>query len=317
MYKGRIGIWTLAIVISVIVSFLVTNVPKWFHTDDITVTVQCKDDMVLGDMLTQDNVNSFKFVTTESGGDVVIAGEDVTSLDGYDKIITMHSPLVLYFNSYIDDYNAGVIGVVSGIVYKMDLKTILTAMESGKEWADLGINGKVVSGKVNLCIPNESCGYYNDIVELFYFTLNDGHTLTDETRASLKARVDAIIEKCEKVVDIKQSIVDDCKKKDNSNRVYIGPEYLAIRHGGYIAIRGNRNSGLDHSYHPVYMNHHMFVRANLFVKTGDDGVGEDIVNLIKDKFTNKDDFVRTSGWRVQNETFDIRKVKSFLLSNPY
>lgn len=317
MYKGRVGIWITVLVVCFAISFFATNIPKWFHTDNLTLSVHLEEDTVLADVMTNEKIDSFKFLANSTNGDIIITSFVTNELTGYNKIATLHSPLVLYFNSYVDEHSGGFVNVVKDAVYKIDLKTVLTAMSEDKEWSSLGMSDKVVSGTVRLCIPNESCGYYNDVVELFYITLNNGNVPTDAERTELKSKVDSLIAKCEKVTDINQSILNDCKEKKNSNRVYIGPEYLCVRNAGYYCARSNKNNSYYQSYYPVYMTNHTFLKANVFARITEDDSMNSVINDFKNVVIGDKDFFSSVGWRIENGTVDIRDVKSCLMSNPY
>ena len=173
------------------------------------------------------------------------------------------SPLVLYVIKQVDNYSDGFIQDDNNSYYlRINLRTILLAMEDGSTWQDIGISRKVVDGKVTLSIPDQNDWTYPQVVELFYLTLNGGQTPTEEQRVELHPRVEKLLSKCNKCPQIAQAIADEAANPSEGYKVFLAPEYL------YMTSKGMGASDTQYTFVPVYFTKTVHVTANAYLKTG-------------------------------------------------
>lgn len=309
MYKGRVGIWITVILCCTLISGLFKWVPTWFESNDLTVNIEIKQDDGLSEVLSRNKINGYRLNLKDKDSDIIIS-DGMDKVSGYTKIEDkLFSPLVMYIRADIDDHPEGLIKMgTNSYAFKIDLYTVLDAMEKGKEWEDLGFSNKIIKGPVTIYIPNEQASYYNQVVELFYLTLNNGEIPDGETKEVLKPRVDNLIAKCVKVVDINQAVYEEYKKSSTNHKVFIGPEYLYRRGAEYSMSRN-----YEDSFQPVYFMKTVTLYADIFVKEAEDGN-----NLDKfiEKITEKDKFMSCTGWRVEDSTFDISHINSAYIKEP-
>lgn len=301
MYKGRLGTWALAIIMCLVVSFAMEWVPVLFKSDDLNISIDLNNDTDMAQILSNTKINKIKLYVNNENSEVLITTNDMVNTEGYTVYKDMlYSPIVMYARG-VYSYDDGFISVVgSSYVHRVDLYSILTAMEQGKEWKDLGFNKYVANGPITLYIPNEQCVYYNDVVELFYITLNNGKVPDDETRAELTQRVSNILAKCHMVADVGQAINDEYADPSKEHKVFIGPEYLYQR--GKTNVMG-KSSDSSSKFAPVYFQTTLYLTANIYVKNveSDENIGTKLIENMK----AKPDFLNWTGWRVKNSTFDL------------
>lgn len=227
MYKSRFSTWLFILMLALAGNWVACNWDTYFHAYSVYSDV--------GDVQTDvqinafDSLTNFKTVSVKADADVVIAKHSDAVIDGYTKHEKLlYSPLVMYawnantqnsgYSMYVDNKMFSIMSV--------DFNTFLTAFENDKSYRDIGINA---DGKIAIGIPDETNLCYNDIVELFYVTLNDNKIPTDGERMALKERVNAIIDKCSKFMNVKQQL--EHVKKENKDKsydmVFIAPEMIA------------------------------------------------------------------------------------------
>ena len=220
----------------------------------------------------------------------------------------LFSPLVLFAVQDVADYPDGFIKVpTSSTAFRVDLYTILTAIENGKNWEDIGVNKNVVNGAVTLYIPNEMNSYYSKVVDLFYMTFNNGEIPSEERRAELEKKVNNVLSKCHKIPDITQGVYEEKENNTKEGKVFIGPEYLYKRGSNY-----SMGTSYDDSYRPVHFMKTIFVYSNVFVKEVTAEVdGEevkDFASKLVEEMKKDSDFFDKTGWRIKNSTFELGYV---------
>lgn len=319
MYKGRLEVWVFVLSICCLISFFIEKIPVWTHTDDISISIDVKSDTDMAEHIINKDINHFRYVSKTENSDLIIRSSSEEQIEGYRKLSNvLYSPIVMYVNSDMQKYSDKDSGFIkltennsSYNTYRIDLYDVLVAMEKGKEWSSLNINKNIVKGTIRLTIPNKHCSYYEDIVDLFYFTLNNYKVPTEKERAKLKNRVDKIIGKCDTVSDIHQAIIDECKDCKNQ-KVFIGPEYLCVRNGK--AFLGNRS--YNDSFAPIYFSKHTFVTADIYIKEHTDKTKNEIVNKFEKNIYKNEEFMENIGWRIKNSTFDVTKIHGYMINNP-
>ena len=309
MFKGRLGMWISALIAFSLIQGMIAFAPTWFESKDLTVSVSVAVDGDLDEPISSQKINGYKLRHQNDNAGVIIADEEV-EMAGYTKYDKyLQSPLVLYApNLYYYDDSFIRVHPNSTSCHKIDLMAILEAIENGAEWESLGVNSKVANGTVTLYIPNDRCAYYDDIVELFYITLNNGKVPVEEERNTLTERVDAILSKCHMVPDIKQAILDEYNNHTKEHKVFIAPEYLYQRSGTATGTNANQ-------FMPVYFFDTVYLTADVYVKNEDSenaSIGEEFVNVIREK----SNFMYYTGWRVKNHVFNLDSLSNVYLNTP-
>jgi len=308
MLKSRIGIWIFVIILCIGGTYLIDNVPKWLETTEINISSEVPDSNIAESTL--DNRYGGYRVKTKSGDYDVIFSVSNEEKEGYNiKENLIYTPMVMYVESYVDDYEGGFINAEGdNNRKKIDLYTVLNAMEKGQNWGDIGVHEKVVKDKITLYIPNEKSWFYPAVEDLFYMTINNGKMPTEEERIALKERVDKILDRCEMVADISQAVYDEYNDESKSGKVFIAPESL------YLTSNGMSNAGNYNKFVPVYFTQTTFIYANAYLKNDykDTNIAEDFVKTIQ----NKKNFMKDTGWRVKDSVFDIHDVSSRFIKVP-
>ena len=309
MYKGRVGIWITVILCCALITGLFKWVPTWFESNDLNVKIEMQNDSGMSETLSRNKINGYRLNLTDKDAEIIISDKS-DSISGYTKIENkLFSPLVMYMLADIDDHPEGLIKMgTNSYAFKVDLYTLLEAMENSKEWEDIGFSNKIIKGPVTIHIPNEQASYYNRVVDLFYLTLNKGEIPDNDTKEALKPRVDKLLEKCVKVVDVNQAVYEEYKKSSTNHKVFIGPEYLFRRGAEYSMSRQNEDS-----FQPVYFVKTVTLYADIFVKDIEDNNN---LNRFIEKITEKDAFMSKTGWRVEDSTFDIGYISSAYIKEP-
>ena len=308
MLRSRIGIWIMVIILCIGGTYLIDNVPKWMDTTEINIYSEVEDANVAENIL-DNRYGDYRVKTTGGEYDIIITNSTEAKTGYTLKENMLYTPMVMYVCGQVDNHENGFIKE-EGHNYrkKIDLYTVLVAMERNLNWDDIGVQDQVVKDKIILYIPSERSWYYSAVEDLFYLTLNGGEMPSDEERTNLKERVDKIIDKCEKVPDVAKAIYDEYSDGSKSGKVFIGPESL------FLTGNGMNNSGSTNRFVPIYFTKTTFLYANIYLKTNYSGVNiaEDFVKTIQ----TKKGFMEDIGWRVKDSTFDIQKVSSRFIKVP-
>jgi len=311
MFKGRIGIWISVLLCCSLITGLIKWVPTWFQEYETTISIEIDKDGDFNEQISDKLFGDFKMRTRNSGGDIIISdkGKD---FDGYTKYENMlYSPIVMYVVADIYDHPDGFIKVSNNSnAFKADLYSILVGIEDGKEWKDLGVSNKIAKGPVTLYIPNEQSGYYDDVIDLFYLTLNNGNIPSEDEKANLANRVNNIVSKCTKVVDITQSVYDEFKNPSTNHKIFIGPEFLYQR-----GSESSMSRNYDDSFQIVYLTKTITLYADMFIKDMQTEEEIDTSSFI-DEIQENGKFMDVTGWRVQDSTFDVSGISYVYIKEP-
>ena len=309
MFKGRIGIWISVLVAAIVLQFLVIRVPVWLESDDVIMSVSVDKDADLNDVLANSRICKINITLRDSDPDIIITEKNEVHVN-YEKYSDfIYSPLVMYATnvSYDDE---GFIGVPSSSnCYKVDLKNILIAMQDGKEWKDLGFNKDVINGKITLYIPSEDCAYYENVVDLFYLTLNNGKDVDAATKEQLEPKVKELLKKCKTVSDMSQAIEEEAENESKTHKVFIGPEYLYQRDSSTFSAES------DYKFRPVYFKNTVYLKANVYVKkstTDDKTAATRFVNNMQESYK----FLSYVGWRTKDSVYDVHSSGYVYINNP-
>ena len=322
MFKGKIKIWIMILIACVVLqnvrpvlSHIVVRMAVNLH---VTAQSNVKSD---NNFVNLTNGTSFgdSTINYKDSGDFDIIIEDGGASDktGYVHYKNyFYSPLVMYVRSKVTDNTTGFSKASGYNPTSIDLTTVLEAMEEGKKWEELGVHDSVLGGTIKLTIPNERTFWYPQVVELFYYALNNYNVPTTLEREQLAPRVETLLNKCEKISDIAQAIRDDYNNPTTFHKAFIGPEYLYIRGDRELRI-SNRNS-----YFPVYFPSTVAVTLDLFTKQIEGSVDRtgiiydennkpngkyDVGTRLKYNFEKNNTIFVHVGYRVLNMEFDITK----------
>lgn len=316
MFKGRLGIWILVLVIAFAATFFYTHIPIWAEKTEVTAYVDVTEDKDFDSFLTSFKLKKHLLVKSENMNSDIIFSDNIEEKEGYEKINgALYSPIVAFVSANVQKYPEGFVRPSSdSTIRQVDLKSILEGVEEGLTWDKLGVNTKVVKETVILTIPNESSEYYDDVVELFYLTLNNGKILTDEDRENLRPRVEYILNKCNKVVSILDAILSEHEKPSVNGKFFIAPEFLYKRLGNSVDYKQHNNCFL-----PVYFLTNHSLEASIFLKESYDGerVSLNFYNILKEDDGNE--IFRRTGWRVKGNplTYTSILMKSVLMKSVY
>lgn len=301
MFKGRLGVWILTLLIAIGGPWLYKQIPIWLHTDNVVVASELTNIDML-EAMSQEKFGHFKVQTTTETPDVIFS-TDNTVRSGYECIENaVTSPLVLYVIQGVDNHKNGFIQDDNNQYYlRINLRTILEAIEDNATWQDIGINKKVLEGKVTLHIPDANDWCYPKVVELFYLTLNGGVTPTEDQRAEMKDRVDAILSRCRKCPSIAQAIADEATNPSDDHKAFLAPEYL------FITSKGMGANSTTH-FVPVYLTKTVHIAANAYLKTGYTDI--DLSHELLKAMQSSKAFMSVTGWRIKDSKFDITSAWS-------
>ena len=313
MFKGKLGLWIILLVVCILAQFLIVNIPVWMHTDSIFMSFDIDSDNEMLQCLVDKKIDKMVVKSSDSENDIIITDQKIATLNGYTKYSDyIWSPMVMYASGVYNN-NEGLIGVPkTDNCYKIDFLSVLTAMENGDDWQSLGIHKDVANGPVILYIPNEQCHYFDDVVELFYLTLNKGSVPNEQEREALKERVDSLISKCHKVSDISQAVYDEYDEETKEHKVFIGPEYLYKRGKSYSMDYGGNNHS---SFRPIYFMNTVYLKADVYtrnVENEDFDIGLKFVTSMK----NNTDWFKATGWRVRSYTYDLTESSNVYHKDP-
>jgi hypothetical protein len=310
MLKAKVSLWTTVLIILIIASGIIS----WIKTNDlsaiggkeITVSIDSKYSADITNNIADKKIGSYKVKIGNNNPSVIIKDTSDTVMEGYEKHANaVYSPIVLYVRNEAYDHQNGFVTISTkgGIsALKVDLRKILDAMLNEKTWGDIGINEKVAKGTVNLVIPNERSPYWNEIESLFYITMNNDKEPTAEEREALKDTVNKLLNKCEKVYDIEETLIAEVDKPSSNYKVFIGPEYL---------FSTMSYDEMSYSNTDAYMPAYFYKTTNIYMDVFEKEVGNDgyAVNFV-DSLQGTRKWYEHSGFRVVGVTEYYSNTKS-------
>ena len=270
MYKSRFFLWLGIILTLVAGKFFYNMIITWDENHPHYCYYTDVSDPFTNAALNKFNTsNVFEITSNLQNADIIIKVHSEGQIDGYKKYDKLlYTPLVT-FAYEADELGFNKLSETNDVVFYKDLSVILNAIEDGKTFEDIELT-RFIDGPVKLAIPNKSSPYYSLIEELFYEVLNDGEIPTEEERTVLKERVDNLLDKCEKLEDIKTRLVNlknenNISQKKPHDTLYISPEFIAINDSsGAFIIGSNTNSNMG--WYPVYSSSTVAQYFDLYVK---------------------------------------------------
>lgn len=302
MYKGRLKIWAGAISLCVLISLCITAIGKIAESIsykvEVNTQVNVESDERFISRFNEKKLGSYAFHINDDPG-IIFADSSDEVKAGYTKYPELvYSGLVMYVRNSISTNNSGFIPTSPYTSseyhpYKIDLLEVLQAMEESMSWKDLGMSNKVIKGDVTLYIPKETDPWYPSVEELFYITLNNGNIPTEQEREALVPRVDRLLNKCIKVTSVMQGIMEEYAEPSKDYKVFIAPEFLANE--GNCFSKNNTDAFVQ-----VYFQKTVFQYIDVFVKN--DSNLTPFIDFMK----NNPKFMIKTGWRIQNNNYNIR-----------
>ena len=307
MYKGRLSIWIALLAICFGINTMTSLLPKLFESDEVSIYFESTYDLEGKGSLNNKDIGKYEVKIDSQNPDVIFTDKEINNPSEYTKYEdALYTPLVMYMRAYAVDKPDGLILVQpkepTSTPFKIDLNAVLNGMEKDKSWKDLGINNKVAKNKIALTIPNETNSYYESVVELFYLALNNYNMPTEDERTLLKPRVDALIQKCEKVSDISQEIIAEYDDPSTDYKVFIGPEYLYIRGGTEMS------RSYDDAFIPVYFNKTILFNMDMYLKNNHLENQESSSEMFREYIQEKPKLVARLGWRLTNVNFSMDNI---------
>lgn len=315
MFKGKIWTWIIVLAICSLFYWFFNIVVPSFGTDgNIVINSEIKENDTFLNDLKGVKFNKYKSVISTDNPEIVFSLEEQKlGYVKYDNFIS--SPMVLYFPYDIDNHTDGfsIVGKSTSyyVPFKCDLNGILIAIEQGKTWEEVGYSKKVLKGKVQLIIPDESSILYKPTKDLFLRNLYEVESLNEEELKKAENRVKEIMNKCVKVFDVSASLHEAYEKdtfiQKDQTAVIVAPEYL------YTQIGEATSTSYTDSYIPVYPMKSYFISANVFcIETEDTEKIEKYEKVLKN-FKDKSKLYDNTGWRVTDRTYSL----SYIIWNDY
>lgn len=272
MYKSRIQIWLVGLVVGIIISFFCS--PS-FVKGTYTLYTNTTDDFLKNDLTTETFFINAKSTYNKSNADIIIQSSSKEKISGYKKYENyLYSPIIMFINQNCTDTKNGFI-LKNDITY-FNLKKLLVGLENDKTFQDIGFAKKVAEGPIVISIPDESNECYDEVRKLFLLTLDDKTSTVDE----IEKRVDKLLKKCKKVSDPSGEMMRIAKNSYEHNLIFIGPEYYikSDKHESNIVFNSTDKS----DWWSVYPNKTCNVTYDVFVKNDK----EKIFDKIKNNYRN-------------------------------
>lgn len=316
IYRGRFIIWALLFFLVYFYRYVCPALDNWldeaFKDPEISY-ITLDTDYVEFDGFSKVsgyivNDHRLTYVDDEDNCDILVTEKEITD-DSYIKYENaLYTPYVLYFKARAYESSNNLFINLSGSNYTLssclecDLYKILDGMLNDKEWKDIGVSKNVAKGPITLHIPNESSMYWDDVLDIFYITLNAGKDVTEEDKARLQGDIDKILSKCVKERYILNAIqMADAKEPI----VALAPEMFNYHGSDLYKCFGNDNGD---QYKPVYMKITKNIYFNMYIKKqgieGEEDFGDSLMNYIK----SNSYFNARTGFRVKGRTYTVNNI---------
>lgn len=269
MYRSRPFLW-LAAGISIFCIYVLGGLVSCITYEPPVYNVYCDvpDNLFVKNVSdVYDNDFDYNPYNTQDGSDIIIKLASNEQITGYKKYSNyIYSPVVLFArNDCLDDKSGFTVynptSQYSSTAYK-DLYPILTAIEDGKQFADIGISKNVATGPVRITLPAKNSAYYNTVVDVIYATLNDGIP-TETQRKELEPRVNKILDACTYVEDISSTICNLYQTDNKDYALFLAPENaMSISSSAFNTT--NRDAWMS-----VYLTKTLNVSYDVFIRDCD------------------------------------------------
>lgn len=219
------------------------------------------------------NYGYYNYVFNSSETPEAVISEKKEKMEGfkeYEKGI--YSPIILFVNENVlmTDSGFNLSNAEKQIKYQnvtKNLNTILTAIEEGKTWQDLGVNNKCLEGPVTLAVPDIYNPYREIVKDLFIINLTV-EEITEENYNELSERAEKILTKCIQVEDPLSYLVANKGKKV----ITVAPEFIMEDNKDGI-FRGNGHIAeiIEELFTPVYPTRTTAIYYNVYLKNEIEG----------------------------------------------
>lgn len=332
MYKGKIKIWAILIIISLIISnfgIVTSGVGSFFKTTTSNIGTWIENNLGTTEYNTYVKIDEVsltpKFHDYKKSGaklhivsnideaEVIIRNSSDEELEGYTKYSDwFSSPILMYVPSKAYSDDSGFIKnktetTLSTYYYiQKDLKMILEALENDKKYSDIGLDEKIFNTeKVMIAIPNENAECFDEIKLLISLTLNN-YNYEGINDVKLQKRVDNIISKCVKYESANQyldKLIDEGRKAKKP--IVLAPEYIVINS---TSNYDSSNTGNTSTFVCCIPTKTINITYDIFVKDNKDN--ENYYDNLWESFTKKK-FIDRIGLRNKEMDFDIRDRYGF------
>lgn len=299
MLRVRIGLWGLLLGICLSIYGGMAFVNFLFDHTDVNLYVNSNTlDTSMANRLYSSSVDRLSFVQSSKENSSIIIEEESNILPSKYTTYTdyLYSPIVGFVCDSLYDHTEG-FADLGNDAYKINLYDVLMGLNSGKEWQDLGINKKILTGKIQVVIPSENSPYYSYIRDLFAYTLTNKSVL-EESDYTL---ADTILNKCVKVSDIHIRMKSDMDSKEfneeHRSYFYIGPEFLVFNTNSDIYALNNKYGD---AYMAVYFEKTTKLTLDVSIQKDNSNINLDELFISKNREDHS--FSKLSGWRVSDGT---------------
>lgn len=282
MYKGRIWVWSLVLVIAIIISNFSGIKGEYFKpAEKIKVYVDNADSVFAENILNGEKIRGIKFIYADKeNADIIIQKESNEEISGFEKYNNnFYSPFVLInANGTYDFY----VKTIKEDYRKIDFKDYLERIEKGELATSYYFEEEKRNEdeKLALYIPDKSDAYYEDIKKFFLVTLYDTPT-TQKNKNERFARIDKILSKCTQIS------LDEFYDKQ------------LYTHSLYLTTESRR-----YSCSVIYPQKSYSVSYDIYLKKDNKEFNEKFLDIIRN---NKKAF-KKSCFRIKNCTFKCRTL---------
>ncbi|WP_373261900.1 hypothetical protein [Hungatella hathewayi] len=217
--KANWKVWLIMIIVAIVITFAPTTITKIKEqrkaesTYDTFIIDIKADNLSLKNRISGKIINvngkNLKIIVNSENPDLIIAREK-KEITGYSELENyLYVPYIMVANPNLRNNSQSCFYEVNGegyLRYSKDIRYILSAIETGKTWKEMGFEEDSIIGDLNepvtLVIQAEYDNSYDDMKKYFMLALNDFKVPTKMESADLEARANAILSKCVKTEDI-------------------------------------------------------------------------------------------------------------------
>lgn len=238
MYKAKLEIWGILIVIGLVIS-LIGKID--FSSTVYTVSSNLEDDFL--DRFDEFSKSGIELQTSMSpNSDIIVHKASNNTIDGYTKYpAQFYTDLIVYIqtNGYCGNscaFYENTDASISSFSNIMNLKSLLVAFENDKTYKELGLieiendhideNYIKLENKIKLYLPSKGVYYYDEVKNLIAYVLND-YTVENIENEEIQTRVENIFNKAAKYdsdKELRTLIINDTNVENRG--IFIGPAYI-------------------------------------------------------------------------------------------
>lgn len=280
MYKGRIWVWSLVLIVAVLISNF-SEVRTWLTTRKASENLKVYVDS--SNPSFSDSFDDIKFkgyhqiYVKKDDADMIVQRSSDEIIDGYEKYANkFYTPMVI---SYSRNYEPKLLIEYEETYSKQfDLKTYLEDIEADTPATKYFDSSLAKKNSTTLSIPSKGSVFYDDVVKTFLVTLYDTPT-TEANYGERMARVEKIIDKC---ISINNAYSEYFNDNVSTYSLLLMPESEALQ------------------YNKAYLKTPYFLSYDLYLKNNDK-LNKDIIEQIN----TKKKIFKNIKYRVTERTYSI------------